>query len=586
MGGGGAIAGVGGSIFIHTSGLVDNRADDTRWGGGAVLVISGELTVSQSTLAGNSATDAGSDGSVADPTRDEAGGGALAAFDATVRVENSTVSGNRADDSRWGGGGILSIGSDVAATHSTFWDNSAEASGVDLPGMVAGGTLSELVPRGAGFTFSTRIESSILAGGRPAECFHGSIGPPGAHGSSAIDDDSCAALTSSIGPVVGIDPILTFQGGLTPVHLLFAGSNAIDAGRPSCIAAGGDTLPVDQRGVARPQGSACDLGAVEVAPVVTLSPEVLPDGHFGVSYSAMLSASGLGTSAPYSFVVSDGTLPPGLILDANGAITGTPLAAGGPIEFTVTAMDSSPPSVGGPFVGARHYSLGIARADQETLMAIAAPQEIPFAGSSSLSTIGGSGNGAIRFAVSAGGGHCDVSDSTLTGTGIGTCTVTATKAADVNYNEATATVDVSILPTTDLQISKTDGSLFSTPGNVVKYEILVSNSGPFAVLGARVQDPVPVGLMDPQWTCNPVQVAACPATSGSGGIDEQVDLPVNGILRYAFRATVSAGLGETITNVATITAPESTIEINSADNSASDVNTVTIEGLFANGFEG
>ena len=32
-----------------------------------------------------------------------------------------------------------------------------------------------------------------------------------------------------------------------------------------------------------------------------------------------------------------------------------------------------------------------------------------------------------------------------------------------------------------------------------------------------------------------------PTTSGSGGIDQLIDLPVNGVLRYVFGATVSAG---------------------------------------------
>ena len=46
------------------------------------------------------------------------------------------------------------------------------------------------------------------------------------------------------------------NGGFSSTHLLEPGSPAIDAG--ACV------IATDQRGVARPQGAACDLGAVEV----------------------------------------------------------------------------------------------------------------------------------------------------------------------------------------------------------------------------------------------------------------------------------------------------------------------------------
>jgi len=49
---------------------------------------------------------------------------------------------------------------------------------------------------------------------------------------------------------------LAANGGFSPTHLLQAGSPAIDAG--ACV------IATDERGVARPQGVACDLGAVEV----------------------------------------------------------------------------------------------------------------------------------------------------------------------------------------------------------------------------------------------------------------------------------------------------------------------------------
>jgi len=51
---------------------------------------------------------------------------------------------------------------------------------------------------------------------------------------------------------------LADNGGPARTHALVEGSSAIDAGSPDC------PPPVtDQRGVARPQGVACDIGAFE-----------------------------------------------------------------------------------------------------------------------------------------------------------------------------------------------------------------------------------------------------------------------------------------------------------------------------------
>ena len=141
------------------------------------------------------------------------------------------------------------------------------------------------------------------------------------------------------------------------------------------------------------------------------------------------------------------------------------------------------------------------------------------------------------------------------------------------------------MPAADLEISKNDGSAFAIPGSFVEYEILVGNAGPLAVAGARVEDPVPAGLSNALWTCAPVQGASCPSASGSGGIDQLVDLPVNAVLRYVLSATVSAALGETVTNTATIRVPDGTVEADPSDNSSSDSNAVVSDGILADGFE-
>jgi hypothetical protein len=92
-----------------------------------------------------------------------------------------------------------------------------------------------------------------------------------------------------------------------------------------------------------------------VCPVITVNPATLPPGEVGVAYAGgPVSASG-GT-APYTFAVTSGTLPTGLLLDAaSGAISGSPTMAG-TFNFTITATDSS------GCLGSRAYSIVIAAA--------------------------------------------------------------------------------------------------------------------------------------------------------------------------------------------------------------------------------
>lgn len=93
---------------------------------------------------------------------------------------------------------------------------------------------------------------------------------------------------------------------------------------------------------------------VIACPVVTVNPATLPNGAVGAAYNQTVSGSG-GT-APYTFGVTSGALPNGLLLNAaTGDITGSPLTAG-TFNFTITATDAN----GCP--GSRAYTVVIAGA--------------------------------------------------------------------------------------------------------------------------------------------------------------------------------------------------------------------------------
>ena len=66
----------------------------------------------------------------------------------------------------------------------------------------------------------------------------------------------------------------------------------------------------------------------------------LPDGQKGVAYKVKLAATG-GT-APYTWSLKTGPLPPGLTLSTNGKLAGTPTKRG-TYTMTFRVADSASP---------------------------------------------------------------------------------------------------------------------------------------------------------------------------------------------------------------------------------------------------
>jgi len=90
----------------------------------------------------------------------------------------------------------------------------------------------------------------------------------------------------------------------------------------------------------------------------TISPTTLPNGNVGSPYSQTLTVSnGLG---PFTWVVSSGILPAGLVLTTNNPtttakISGTPTTAQNNVAFTVQVTDTSNP----PQIGQQAYTVTI-----------------------------------------------------------------------------------------------------------------------------------------------------------------------------------------------------------------------------------
>jgi CSLREA domain-containing protein len=233
-GGSGGIWNDGGTVTITNSTIWGNSTDNDV--GGGIVNDGGTMTVTNSTISGNSAL---------------AGGGIVNGGPMTVtNITNSTISGNSAV---FDGGGILNVGdAPMTITNSTISGNSAANTG---SGIFNQGTVN--------------IKNSIVANNTlQPNCFGSSGITPS--GTNLTTDTSCPGFTQVTSAQLNLGSLQVNVPGTTATHALLSGSVAIDAA-PDCTLVDG-TTPVteDQRGVARPQGAACDVGAYE-AVVVTLT---------------------------------------------------------------------------------------------------------------------------------------------------------------------------------------------------------------------------------------------------------------------------------------------------------------------------
>jgi CSLREA domain-containing protein len=219
---GGAVVGAG-TLVLRRCLVANSQA---RTGGGIWWF--GGLTVDQSTIAGNRAT-----GSV----EGFAGGGIFGALGPDP-ITNSTITGNTAPAGTIGGGVALEE-TEVSFVNDTITGNQAGIGG------------------GIGYLAMGTLADTIIAGNTGGDCsrFFFVLTPD-----HSLDSDNSCHLTDA-GSLPGVDPLLgplANNGGPTDTQALLAGSPAIDAGNNATC------LPTDQRGVTRPQGPACDIGAYEV----------------------------------------------------------------------------------------------------------------------------------------------------------------------------------------------------------------------------------------------------------------------------------------------------------------------------------
>jgi len=237
--------------------------------------------------------------------------------------------------------------------------------------------------------------------------------------------------------------------------------------------------------------------------------------------------------------------------------------AGSPVTYTITVGNAGPGGANGATV-----------TDNFPASLSGVTWSCVASAGSSCGAASGSGNINTTVNLLAGGTATFMATGLLNINATGTLSNTANVAPpagtpDNNLANNTSTDTDTIIPAADLSITKSDGQTTVSPGQGVTYTIVATNTGPTAVTGAMVSDTVPSALTGATWTCTPAGGATCTA-SGTGSINDTINLPVGGTATYMLSGNVTASL----TNTATITAPATVNDPNLANNTASDTDLV------------
>jgi hypothetical protein len=250
---GGAVAhDANGSMSIRTSALTGNSATGSAQSdvaGGAVNN-GGPTTIADSSIVGNHGTGINVGGGVVNESGVET-------------TANSTIAANTATAAAGGGnvgasGGILNQGGNEQLVYVTLTGNTGTSGATN--------DAANYVNQGGTVTFFATVVAGASGGPSCLAVPNTSFVSNGFN----VEDDAAAScgFSPATQDIVGQNPNLGppgNNGGPGPTRLPQPGSVLIDAiPTASCQADGASGVTSDERGVTRPQGGGCDIGAVEV----------------------------------------------------------------------------------------------------------------------------------------------------------------------------------------------------------------------------------------------------------------------------------------------------------------------------------
>lgn len=253
--GGGIYNAPSGTLTLTRSTVRQNRAEATEASSGAYaggIANNGVLAIRSSTITGNQ-TDGqtGSDGAgiYNEATTTDRGRDAVGELTAVT----STISGNVAFGDGSAGGGLASgSGTRLVIRDSTITENVAVANGGGIAVFYASATIVRtIIAANTALAKQDCALTTASTGGRDVL-----LGiDDGCDLTDGVNGNQVGTAASPLDPVLGP---LAANGGPTRTHALLVGSPAIDAAGPGPCASA-----KDQRGVSRPKGGGCDIGAFE-----------------------------------------------------------------------------------------------------------------------------------------------------------------------------------------------------------------------------------------------------------------------------------------------------------------------------------
>lgn len=380
--GGAAIQAIGSSanVTLDNAVVTSNQVTGTGSGNGAILGADDvtTLSVTESTISNNTVsttvTNAGAgiswrgpvdiSGSVIRGNMITAGtgqlGGGLAAL-AAVNITSTEISGNSVANGR-GGGAWLSSGAGAREiTNSTISGNSSGTvggGGLHFNGSSQSLTLvNDTFANNSGGSGSMgegddlEIQSGLVTVGysifASAEPCLNPVAPTTLYGN--IDEGETCNFGTNFGNLQNtsamLQPLALNPPGQTMTHALSFGSVAIDYADAGC----GGGLAADQRGILRPQGPACDVGAYE-REYRLLTVSVAGSGTVngpGISCGIDCTESKLDGSPPITVTATPAA---GLQLSSFSgcdSVSGNQCTVNFNADKTVTANFAPPPSGGG-----------------------------------------------------------------------------------------------------------------------------------------------------------------------------------------------------------------------------------------------
>lgn len=273
-----------GNVTIRHSQFLSNTV--TGSGGALYVTTNGAVTIEQSVFQNNSS---------------QGSGGALYVHEGTATIAHSTFSHNRGESNLSTGGALNLLSSAVTITHSAIFNNYSGSSGgglrlADSQATISNSTISgnnSAAPGGGlkvEINSTLEVRNSTIAANAP-------VGVVLAESTAVFQDviigenegQNCRTLLDGIIQSLGHNLVdfngydfyscqldqptdiateeglfirtlgpLQDNGGPTLTHALMPGSTAVDAGSCSSL-----HVTDDQRGITRPQGAACDIGAYE-----------------------------------------------------------------------------------------------------------------------------------------------------------------------------------------------------------------------------------------------------------------------------------------------------------------------------------